>query len=126
MPYTMTVDPTRHLVRVDYTGTISIAERTQAMDACAGQLEASGWRRVLVVLTAATHAAEPLQLSNSFATRLAAHAPINDSRLAYVVAPHEHANRLIEHLAAARHVALRSFHEVDAAERWLLADDIGA
>jgi hypothetical protein len=40
-----------------------------------------------------------------------------------VVDPHEHANRLIENLAAARHGALRRVHHRESALRWLLEDD---
>jgi hypothetical protein len=122
MPYTVTVEPQHRLVRVVYSGTITIAERHAAVQEAMRQQAPVQSRRLLIDLSAAIPAAEALDLSNAFATMLATTPLIQDSRLAYVVDPHEHANRLIENLASARHVALRRFHDSDSALRWLLQE----
>jgi hypothetical protein len=122
MPYTATVEPQHRLVRVVYTGTTTIADRLAAMQEGTRLMAQADYRRVLVDLTRAVTAPEALNLSNSFATAMSM-ALRQHSRLAYVVDPHEHANRLIENLASARHVALRRFHDSDSALRWLLQDD---
>jgi hypothetical protein len=123
MPYTVTVEPQHRLVRVVYTDTITIADRLAAMQEGTRLMAQTHYRRVLVDLTRAASAPEALNRSNSFATAMAMAPPMQHSRLAYVVDPHEHANRLIENLAAARHVALRRFHDGESALRWLLEDD---
>lgn len=126
MPYTVTVEPQHRLVRVVYDGTITIAERLAAMQEGTRLMDQTRYKRVLVDLTRAVAAPEALNLSNSFATTMSMALPMQDSRLAYVVDPHEHANRLIENLASARHVALRRFHDSESALRWLLEDGEGA
>ena len=122
MPYTVTVEPQHRLVRVVYTATTTIADRLAAMQEGTRLMAQADYRRVLVDLTRAVAAPEALNLSNSFATAMSMAPPMQHSRLAYVVDPHEHANRLIENLASARHVALRRFHDSDSALRWLLQE----
>ena len=122
MPYTVTVEPQHRLVHVVYAGTIAIADRLAAMHEATRLLEQTHYRRVLIDLSAATTASEALNLSNSFATSLAMTPLMQASRLAYVVSPHDHSNRLIENLASARHIALRRFHDSESALRWLLED----
>jgi hypothetical protein len=122
MPHTVTVEPQHRLVRVVYIGTTTIADRLAAMQEATQVMTQAGYRRVLVDLTRAVTAPQALNLSNSFATTMAMASPMQDSRLAYVVDPHEHINRLIENLASARHVALRRFHDGASALRWLLED----
>ena len=122
MPYTVTVEPQHRLVRVVYTDTTTIADRLAAMQESTRLMAQSNYRRALVDLTRAVAAPEALNLSNSCATAMSMAPPMQHSRLAYVVDPHEHANRLIENLTSARHVSLRRFHDGESALRWLLED----
>lgn len=122
MPYTVNVEPRHRLVRVVYTGTITLAERQAAVQEVMHILASVQYRRVLIDLSAASAADEALGLSNSFATVLATTPLIRDSRLAYVVNPHDNGNRLIENLASARHVALRRFPDGESALLWLAED----
>lgn len=126
MSFTVTVEPQHQLVRVVYSGTITIAERHAAVQEALRVQAPVQYRRLLIDLSAASPAAEALGLSNSFATVLATTPVIRDSRLAYVVNPHDHGNRLIENLASARHVAVRRFHDSQSALDWLLADEDAA
>lgn len=126
MSFTVTVEPQHRLVRVVYRGTITIAERHAAVREAMRVLAPVQYRRLLIDLSAASAAAEALGLSNSFATVLATTPQIRDSRLAYVVNPHDHGNRLIENLASARHVAVQRFHDSQSALGWLLADEDAA
>jgi hypothetical protein len=125
MPHTVTLEPQHRFVRVTYIGTTTLAERLAAMQDATRLMMEAGYRRVLVDLTAAVAAPEALNLGNSFATAMAMTPPMQESRLAYVVDPREHANRLIENFASARHVTLRRFHDGESALRWLLEDGDG-
>lgn len=122
MPYTVSVDHEHQLIEVVYSGQITISTRVCAMEDGAVLLESHCYSRVLVDLREAVTAAEPLNLGNSFATRMAQTPRVRDSRMAYLMLPHQHSNRLIEIMASARHLSLDHFTDRAAALAWLLGD----
>ena len=122
MPFTVTADPRHLLDKVMYFGAIVVAERLAAMQQGSQLLAQTQYRRVMVDLSAATIVPETLDRGNAFAARPSIAPSLRNSRLAYVVQPHAPANRVIEAMASARHLALRRFHDEASAVRWLLED----
>ena len=66
---------------------------------------------------------EPLDRSNAFATRMAQSEEVRLCRLAYLVPPHQHGNRLIETMAVARHLDVERFEQDEQALAWLCVED---
>jgi len=120
MPYLVQADEHHQLVEVVYSGPITISTRICAMEDGALLLDAHQYARVLVDLTAATAAPEPMQGDHAYAARMAHRPRVRNSRLAYVTLPHQASNLLLENMAAARHGELRHFHARADALHWLL------
>ena len=122
MPFHVSADPGHCLVRVTYDGPTSIDHRLRALAHGEALLRATGYSRVLVDLRSAATPEEPLDRSNAFATRLAQSEEVRRCRLAYLVPPHQHANRLIETMAVARHLDVERFEQVEQALAWLCCE----
>ena len=120
MPHTLLIDDTRKLLELVYAGVVDIAERLQAIQESDRTLDETGYHRVLVDWRGATRRDEPLDMSNSFATRIAASALQRQSRIAFLGNRGSFDNLLVSNLARARHVSLEDFTERDAAIAWLL------
>jgi hypothetical protein len=140
MPYMVHADEQHQLVEVVYSGPITISTRICAMEDGAILLQARGYTRVLVDLSAATAVPEPADAANAFAARMVLRPRVPNSRLAYVVRPGPQsgllavtvppqrvpvtevsgAAALVENLAATRHAELRHFHARAEALHWLL------
>jgi len=140
MPYLVHADEQHQLVEVVYTGPITISTRICAMEDGAILLQARGYARVLVDLSAATAVPEPPDAANAFAARMVLRPRMANSRLAYVVRPgpqpgllaatipspsapsagNSDAAALVDGLAATRHAELRHFHARTEALHWLL------
>jgi hypothetical protein len=120
MSYTVTADEANRLIEVVYSGPITTRTRICAMEDGATLLDARKFARVLVDLRAAVAAPEPLDAAKAFATRLAHRPRMRDSRLAYLAHPDQQSTLLAQTLAAARHVAVQSFHQREPALHWLL------
>ena len=123
MPFHVSADPGNRLVRVSYDGPTTIDHRLRALAHGEALLRATGYRRVLVDLREAMSTEEPLDRSNAFATRMAQSEEVRLCRLAYLVPPHQHNNRLIETMAVARHLDVERFEQVEQALAWLCLED---
>lgn len=123
MPYTLQLDPARGLLDLRYHGVISVAQRLEAWTQTKPMLEASGVRRILIDLTTAVAAHEPLTNTRRFVERLTREPLLLQSRTAFVAPPVHPANHLIELLAAAHHYPFARFSERDAAIAWLFGDE---
>lgn len=122
MPFHVSADPGHRLVRVTYDGLTTLDHRARALAHGEALLRATGYRRILVDLRDAHTIEEPLDNSNAFATRLAQSEEVRACRLAYLVPQHQHANRLIESMAVARHLDVERFECPDAAMDWLCCE----
>ena len=122
MPYTLQLDPTRAYLDVHYHGVVAVAQRTQAMDEALQILRDSGVRRILIDLTQATAADEPVEHFSAFATRITSEPLLLQSRTAFVAPRVHYINYMIEVLADARHYPFSRFTEREAALAWLLGD----
>ena len=122
MPFHVSADPGNRLVRVTYDGLTSIDHRLRALAHGEALLRATGYRRILVDLREAVSVDEPLDRSNAFATRMAQSEEVRLCRLAYLVPPHQHGNRLIETMAVARHLDVERFEQDEQALAWLCFD----
>lgn len=122
MSYTLDIDERFEMIQVVYHGELSAIERATAIREANQLLSRSRVRRVLVDLLQASLATEPTHVRVELANQMA-HAPaMVDSRLAYLVTPEQEANRIIENMAMARHIAVARFHDRDSAIAWLLDD----
>ena len=122
MSYTLEVDRDRAMIEIVYHGLLTIAERGEAIREGSRLLSASQHRRVLVDLREATLAIEPTHVRVQLAHDMA-HAPaVQGSRLAYLLNADQEANRIIENMASARHMAVARFLDRDAALAWLTND----
>ena len=122
MPFHVSADPENRLVHVTYDGPTTIDHRLRALAHGEALLRATGYRRVLVDLREASSVEEPLDRKNHFATRMAQSEEVRRCRLAYLVPPHQHGNRLIETMAVARHLDVEHFEDPDGALDWLCGD----
>ena len=122
MPFHVSADPGHRLVSVTYDGLTTLDHRARALAHGEALLRATGYRRILVDLRDAHSTEEPLDSSNAFATRLAQSEEVRLCRLAYVVPHHQHANRLIESMAVARHLEVERFEHPDEALAWLCCE----
>jgi hypothetical protein len=140
MPYMIHADERHELVEVVYTGSITISTRICAMEDGAILLQARGYTRVLVDLSAATAVPEAPDAVNAFAARMVLRPRVANSRLAYVVRPgpqpgllaatvppppaptagNRDAAALVNGIAATHHAELRHFHARTEALHWLL------
>ena len=120
MPYLVHADEQHELVEVIYSGPITTSTRICAMEDGALLLDAHQYARVLVDLTAATAAPEPIAAAHGYAARMAHRPRARNSRLAYVTLPAQHPSPLMENVASTRHVELRHFHARAEALHWLL------
>jgi hypothetical protein len=123
MPYDLRLDQTNRLLDLRYHGVVSVAQRLQAWEESAPLLEASGFRRILIDLTAAIAATEPLQHTRDLVGRLTHEPLLLASRTAFVAPPAHPANHLFEVLAAAHHYPFARFDARDAALAWLLSEE---
>lgn len=119
MPFQVSADPGTSVVRVTYDGPTTIDHRLDALAEGEAMLRSTGYVRVLVDLRAAATREEPLDRSNAFATRLSQSDEVRRCRLAFLVPPHQHGNRLIETMAVARHLEVERFEREDDALGWL-------
>ena len=123
MPFHVSADPGHRLVSVTYDGLTTLDHRARALAHGEALLRATGYRRVLVDLREALSVEEPLDRSNAFATRMAQSEEVRLCRLAYLVPPHQHGNRLIETMAVARHLDVERFEQDEQALAWLCVED---
>lgn len=121
MAYTIGTDAALEMIEVVYTGPLSSAERAAAIREGSQLLSRLQYRRVLVDLRDATLMPEPTHRLADLG-HVMAHAPaVHSSRLAYVVTPEQEANRIVENMAAARHMDVARFLHRDIAIAWLQA-----
>ena len=123
MPYDLQLDAARGLLDLRYHGVVSVAQRLEAWAQTRPLLEASGVRRILIDLTTAVAAHEPLANTRRFVDRLTHEPLLLQSRTAFVAPPVHPANHLIELLAAAHHYPFERFVDRDAAIAWLCGDE---
>ena len=122
MPYDLNLDADRGVLDLRYHGVVSVTQRQDAWAQAKPMLEASGVRRILIDLTAAIAAHEPLGNARQFVDRLTREPILLQSRTAFVAPPVHPANHLIELLAAAHHYPFARFASRDEAITWLLGD----
>lgn len=123
MPYDLRLDHDRGLLDLRYHGIVSVAQRMQAWQESKPILAASGVRRILIDLTAASAAHEPLTNMRRFVERLNREPLLLASRTAFVAPPVHPANHLLELVAAAHHYPFARFTDRAAALAWLLGDE---
>ena len=122
MPYTLELDHARGVLDLRYHGVVSAAQRLEAWAKAAPLLEASGVRHILIDLTEATAAHEPLRNLSDFVARITQEPLLLESRTAFVAPPAHPANHLVEVLADARHYPFSRFGAREEALAWLLGD----
>lgn len=123
MPYDLRLDEANGLLDLRYHGVVSVAQRMQAWEQSAPLLEASGFRRILIDLTAALAAHEPLRNTRDFVGRLTHEPLLLASRTAFVAPPAHPVNHLFEVLAAAHHYPFARFDDRATAIAWLLSEE---
>jgi hypothetical protein len=123
MPYDLRLDPDHGLLDLRYTGVVSVAQRFEAWTLAAPLLASSGVRRILIDLTGAIAAHEPLLNTRQFVDRIVREPLLLQSRTAFVAPPVHPANHLIELLAAAHHYPFARFSAREEAIAWLLGDE---
>jgi len=119
MPYTLQLDDTEAMLDLRYHGVVTVAERFQAWAESRPLLERSGYRRILIDLTAAQAGPDGPADFSAFANRITSEPLLLASRTAFVVPPVHPANHLIEVLADARHYPFRRFDARAPALEWL-------
>ena len=122
MPYTLELDRDLGVLDLRYHGTVSAAQRLEAWTKAAPMLQASGVRRILIDLTDASAAHEPLQNLREFVGRITREPLLLASRTAFVAPAVHPANHLVEMLADARRYPFSRFTDRAAALDWLLGD----
>lgn len=117
--FSITIDDKRRVVEVRYSGTITLADRSQAVETGSRALEETGYRKVLVDLSNAEMAMEPPQEESRFADVLSSNPQLARSRTAFLASPDQSTNWFIEVLAKARHYDCEHFTDREAAHAWL-------
>lgn len=119
MPYTLQLDHNDAALDLRYHGVVTVAERFQAWAESRPLLERSGFRRILIDLTAAQAGPDGPADFSAFANRITSEPLLLASRTAFVVPPVHPANHLIEVLADARHYPFQRFDTREPALEWL-------
>lgn len=120
MTFAVELDADHALVRVTYRGTVSIEQRSSAMDRTLALLEQTGYRRILIGFEEALLGGDGLPATNAFATRVATNAALRQCRIAFVGPPSNRFNVAVENLARARGYGFERFFEYEPALAWLL------
>ena len=122
MPYSLQLDPAGAYLDLRYHGVVPVAQRVDAWAQAKPILLASGVRRILIDLTQASAASDPVAQVSAFVARIGSEPLLLASRTAFV-APRVHfINHLVEVLADARHYPFSRFTQRDHALAWLLGD----
>lgn len=119
MPYTLQLDATNAALDLRYHGVVTVAQRFQAWAESRPLLEHSGYRRILIDLTAAQAGPDGPADFSALANHITNEPLLLASRTAFVVPPVHPANHLIEVLADARHFPFRRFDTREPALEWL-------
>lgn len=122
MTFAVEPDAGHALVRVTYRGTVSIEQRSLAMDRTLALLEQTGYRRILIVFSQASLGGDGLPATNAFATRIATNAALRQCRIAFVGPASNRFNVAVENLSRARGYGFERFFEYQPALDWLLQD----
>lgn len=117
--FSIHIDKARRVVEVRYSGTISLADRAQAVETGSRVLEENGYRKVLVDLSNAEMAMEPPEEESRFADLLSSNPQLARCRTAFLANPDHSINWFIEVLAKARHYECEHFTDREAAHAWL-------
>lgn len=117
--FSIHIDEARRIVEVRYSGTISLGDRAQAVEAGSRALEETGYRKVLVDLSSAEMAMEGPQEESRFADVLSSDPQLAHCRTAFLASPDQSINWFIEVLAKARHYECEHFTDREAAYAWL-------
>jgi len=122
MAYLLQIDPTGTYLDLRYHGIVAVAQRVQAWAEAKPVLLESGVRRILIDLTQASAASDPVAEFSAFVARITNEPLLLESRTAFV-APRVHfINHLVEVLADARHYPFSRFTDREAALAWLLGE----
>lgn len=119
MPYTLQLDDDHACLDLRYHGVVTVAERLLAWAEAKPLLERSGYRRILIDLSAAQAGPDGPADFSAFANRITREPLLLASRTAFVVPAVHPVNHLIEVLADARHYPFRRFDERAPALEWL-------
>jgi hypothetical protein len=119
MPYTLQLDDENATLDLRYHGVVTVGERFQAWAEARPLLERSGYRRILIDLSAAQAGPDGPADFSAFANRITSEPLLLASRTAFVVAPVHPVNHLVEVLADARHYPFQRFDERAPALEWL-------
>jgi hypothetical protein len=119
LAYTVRVDHHHGLVDVRYTGSVTIASRTQAYRETLVLLEQTGCRCILIDYVDALPQAERIADISAFVRQIACDPLLHACRIAFVGRRGQLFNATVEVLAEARHYPFRRFHDRESALEWL-------
>ncbi len=117
--FSIIIDESRGVVDVRYSGTITLGDREQAVEAGSRALEETGYRKVLVDLSSAEMAMEDPREESRFADVLSNNPQLARCRTAFLARSDQSINWFIEVLAKARHFECEHFTDREAAYAWL-------
>lgn len=120
MTCSIVLSPNIGLAVVTLRGEVSLADRSEALDALLAQLEGNAIRGILLDMSEARALPEPFQASAAFAERLAGERRLRDCRIAYLYSDASSVNGVVEKLAEARQFRFRRFSVMAEAIDWLL------
>ncbi len=118
MSYSIAVDDQQTLVVVKYAGTVTLEERARGVNESVVLLNSTGYRNVLVDLSASTVVFRSDEEQSNFATLLSGNEVLRECKTAYLTGHGGHSNDYIEMLAYIRHFKCRHFTDIEAAYQW--------
>ena len=119
MSYKLARDDTRAVIVVKYHGATSLRDRVAAVNDSIALLRQSGYRRVLVDISAARLSFESPDDESAFAEFISNNEVLKQCKTAFLAGTDQHSNDFIEILASAKHHNLDHFTHIDAAYEWL-------
>jgi len=126
MPYDVQHDERAAHIDVRYSGCVSIAERTAAMNETLAVIRGHGPCRILIDFDQARLHDVPLAAQSAFATVIATRPELRPCRIAFVGHERNGFNTAIETLSAGRGYRFRRFFDRDTALAWLAAAPIAS
>jgi hypothetical protein len=117
MPFQIDSRPQDAVIRVVFSGLVTVAERFQAMQAIVALHEREGYAKLLADFRQATVVESTTAETNAYATRLARDLPKHRMKIAYVGEVAQTAG--VEAIAALRGYFYQRFRTEDDALRWL-------
>lgn len=122
MSYTIVVDDQRKLIRVKYSGVITLEDRAQAVEEGSGILSRSGYCKILVDLSDAVMAYQSPKEESEFAEILSSNEVLKHCKTAFLAKRKQSDNEFIEILAKVKQYNSEHFTDLNEAYKWLSED----